>query len=283
MKGKIILITGATSGLGKATAIGLAKMGATVVFTARDKNRAETTKKEIIDASGNKKIDYIECDLASFASIRSFCKEYKKRYKKLHVLINNAGVWDFKRKTTIDGIENTLQVNYLAPFLMTNLLLDTIKKSAPSRIINVSSGLHRGTIDFSDIEYRKSFSGIKAYSQSKLALILFTRHLAKKLEKSRVSVNNVHPGFISTDLCRDAGFIAKTFFRLLGKSPKKGAKTTIYLASSPEVETITGEYFVNKKITQSSKESYDMDLAKKLWDVSEKYTQLKKKTRNDKT
>lgn len=277
LKSKTILITGATSGIGKETAIGLAELGATIVFTARDKQKAKSTKKEIIEKTGNKNIDHIECDLSSFASIRNFCKEYKSRYKKLHILINNAGVWNFKRKQSIDGIENTFHVNYLAPFLMTNLLLDTIKKSAPARIINVSSGLHRGTINFDDIEFKKSFSSMKAYSQSKLALILFTRHLAKKLEGTKVTVNSVHPGFIATDLGRDAGQITNKFFRLFGKSPKKGAETSIYLASSPEVETVTGEYFVNKKMTQSSKKSYDMDLAKRLWSVSKKYTGINKR------
>lgn len=272
MKGKTVLITGATSGIGKETAIGLAKLGATIVFTSRDKERAESTKKDIIEASGNKNVDYILCDLASLDSVRSCCTEFKTRYKARHILINNAGIWNFSRKDSKDSIEETFTVNYLAPFLMTNLLLDLLKKSSPSRIINLSSGLHsRGTIDFDDIEFKKSYSGIGAYSQSKLALILFTKHLGKMLEGTGVTANCVHPGFVSTNLGRDASLLAGTIFKLFGKSPKKGAETSIYVASAKELETVTGEYFVDKKIAQSSKESHDMEAAKRLWNLSMKY------------
>lgn len=150
LKNKIVLITGATSGIGKETAIGLASLGATIVMTARDQNKGISTKKEIIQATNNKNIDVIYCDLASFTSIRNCCSEFKTKYQALHVLINNAGVWDFKRRESKDGIENIFATNYLAPFLMTNLLLDVIQKSKPARIINVTSGLHSGTINFDD-------------------------------------------------------------------------------------------------------------------------------------
>ena len=271
MKNKIVLITGATSGIGKETALGLAKLGATIVFTTRNNLKGEKTKKELITTTNNKNIHMLKCDLASFESIRNCCKEFKSKYDKLHVLINNAGVWDFKRRESKDGIETIFATNYLAPFLMTNLLLDVLKKSNPSRIINVTSGMHYGTINFDDIEFKQKFSGAKAYRQSKLGLILFTRFLAKKLEGTGVTVNCVHPGMNKTDLGRDAGGFSQMIFKLMGKNPEIGAETSIYLASSPDVENITGEYFAKEKIKRSSKESYDMDLAKKLWDVSEKY------------
>ena len=271
MKNKIVLITGATSGIGKETALGLAKLGATIVFTTRDNLKGEKTKKELIATTSNKNIHMLKCDLASFESIRNCCKELKSKYDKLHVLINNAGVWDFKRRESKDGIENIFATNYLAPFLMTNLLLDIFIESSPSRIINVTSGMHYGTINFDDIEFKQKFSGAKAYRQSKLGLILFTRFLAKKLEGTGVTVNCVHPGMNKTDLGRDAGGFSQMIFKLMGKDPEIGAETSIFLTSSPDVENITGEYFAKKKIKRSSKESYDMDLAKKLWDVSENY------------
>jgi NAD(P)-dependent dehydrogenase (short-subunit alcohol dehydrogenase family) len=277
LKGKIVLITGATSGIGKETAIGIAKLGGTIVFTTRDIQKGELTKDEIIKASNNNKIDFLYCDLASFDSIRSCCDQFKAKYGQLQVLINNAGVWESKRKVSKDGIESTFAVNYLAPFLMTDLLLDALKKGAPSRIINLTSGYHGGTIHFDDIEFKRSFSGRKAYRQSKLAMILFTKLLAEKLRGTGVTVNCVNPGFTATNLARELNFIARAFFKFLGKDPKKGAETSIYLATSPDVENITGEYFANKKIRQSSKESNDMEVAKKLWDLSLEYVHLKEK------
>jgi len=271
LKNKIVLITGATSGIGKEVAIGLANLDATIFFTTRDNLKGEKTKEELISKTNNKKIHMLKCDLASFESIKNCCKEFKSKYNNLHVLINNAGVWDFKRRESKDGIENIFATNYLAPFLMTNLFLDIIKKSSPSRIINVTSGMHYGTINFDDIEFKRKFSGAKAYRQSKLGVILFTRILAKKLEGTGVTVNVVHPGMNKTNLGRNAGGFSQIIFKLMGKDPKIGAETSIYLSSSPNVENITGEYFAKKMIKRSSKESYDMDLAKKLWDVSEKY------------
>ena len=276
MKGKIVLITGATSGLGKETAKGLAKMGATLVFTTRDKQKGIDTKEELMSFSGNKDIHVIFCDLASFDSIRACCAEFKSKFDRLDVLINNAATWDHTRRVSKDGIENIFATNYLAPFLMTHLLLDLLKKSSPSRIINLTSGLHSGTINFEDIEAKKKFSGFKAYRQSKLGVILYTRLLAKKLDGTGVTVNCVHPGLNKTDLGRDAGRISRAIFKMIGKDPKIGAQTSIYLASAPEVEKVTGEYFAKKESQKSSEESYDMDLAKRLWDVGVKYIGLDK-------
>ena len=271
---KIVLITGATSGIGKEIAKGLAALGATIVLTSRNQDKGIATKNEIIQATNNKNIDVIPCDLASFESILTCCTEFTTKYHALHVLINNAAVWDFKRRESTDGIENIFATNYLAPFLMTNLLLDTLKNSSPSRIINVISGLHSGSIHFDDLESKKNFSGLKAYAHSKLALILFTKLLAQKLEGTGVTVNYMHPGMNKTNLGRDAGRFSRTMFKLLGKDPKKGAETSIYLASSADVEHITGEYFIDKKIRKSSEESYDMVVAQKLWDISKQYVKI---------
>ena len=274
MKDKIVFITGATSGIGKETARGLAKLGSTIVFTTRDELKGKETKDELINSTDNNKIEVLNCDLASFESIRNCCNKFREKHDKLHVLINNAGIWDFKKKLSKDGIENIFATNYLAPFLMTNLFQDILKKGSPSRIINVTSGMHYGTINFDDIEFNNNFSGGKAYRQSKLGMILFTRLLAKKLEGANVTVNCAHPGMNKTNLGRDAGVFSRGIFKILGKDPKKGAETTIYLASSPKVKNITGEYFSKKKIHKSSIESYDLDLAEKLWDLSVNYVKL---------
>jgi NAD(P)-dependent dehydrogenase (short-subunit alcohol dehydrogenase family) len=271
MESKVVLITGATSGIGKATAVGIAKMGATVVLMSRDRERGEDAEHDIRRLSGNDDVHMIFCDLASFDSIRRCCDEFRIKFGRLDVLINNAGVWDFKRKESEDGIERTLAVNFLAPFLMTNLLLDMLRRSAPSRIVNVASALHLGKVNFDDIELKKSFSGFSAYSQSKLCVILFTRLLAMKLKGTGVTANCMHPGMVNTNLGRDSGTAARSFLKLFGASPEKGARTSIYLASSPDVRKVSGEYFANQKPKASSRESYDMEVASRLWEVAEKY------------
>lgn len=273
MKGKIVLITGATSGLGKETARALARLGATIVMTTRDMQRGELTKHELIASTQNKNINVLFCDLSSFVSIRKFCAEFLEKYDALHVLVNDAGIWDFHRRISKDGIEETFAVNYLAPFLMTNLLLERLKESAPSRIVNVTSGLHSGTIQFDDLEFKKSFSGLKAYNHSKLAVILFTRLLAKKLEGTGVIVNCANPQMTRTNLGKDAGVAPRLVFKIFGKPAVRGAETAVYLASSPDL-TISGEFFEKKQVKQINPETYDMDAANKLWDVSKKYVGL---------
>jgi len=273
MKGKVVIITGATSGIGKETALSLAKMGATIVLSVRNTEAGEKVKREMIQTTKNKNIEFLHCDLASLDSVRKFCDLFKEKYDRLDVLINNAGTWDFEgRKESKDGIENIFAVNFVAPFLMTHLLLDLIKKSAPSRIISLSSALHTGTIKFDDIEFKEDWSGFKAYRQSKLAIILFTRKLALDLKGTYVTANCIHPGMVATKLGRDAGRFSRLFFKVFGKSPKVGAETSIHLASSPEVEKITGEYWYRSKIGKASKESEDLEAAERLWKVGLDHT-----------
>jgi len=276
MEGKICIITGANSGIGKATAIGLTKLNVTLVMLCRSKERGEEAQKEIIELTGNKNIDLFICDLSSQKEIRNFVPEFKSKYDKLHVLINNAGVMLSKRDISIDGFEMNFAVNHLAPFLLTNLLLDVLIKSAPSRIINVGSAAHRmGKIDFEDLQ-RENKKGrpMGLYGSSKLAMTLVSYELSRKLEGSNVTVNVVHPGLINTNLGRDRSSTSQGFAKKFFKTPEVGAETSIFLASSPEVEGITGKYYAKKKEKPSSKESYNEEYAKKLWEISEKMTNL---------
>lgn len=268
---KTVLITGATSGIGKVTALELAKKGMNIVFTARNKVKAQNVKDEIITKSNNPNVDFFECDLDSFTSIVKFVADFKKKYTRLDILINNAGTWETSRKETVDGVEQIFAVNHLAPFLLTNLLLDLIQKSSPARIINVSSRMHFGDIDFKDLEGKDHFNANKAYAQSKLANILFTKKLAKILEGKNVTVNCLHPGVVRTDLFKNLPKIVQFVFGLFQISPEKGAETTIYLASSDEVTNITGKYFVKSKVAESGEYSNKTDIADKLWDASLEY------------
>jgi len=272
MNGRVCLITGATSGIGKETAIALAKLGATVVFTARDIKRGEAIRDQFKATSNNGMIDVLECDLSSLQSVHDCCDKFRSKYDKLHVLINNAGTWEKERKLSKDGIENTFAVNHLAPFLMTNLLLEEIKKSAPARIISVSSGLHGGTIDFDDVELKSGFRGMRAYRQSKLADMLFIKELSRRLTGTGVTANSLMPGFVSTGLSRNSGAVSRAFVKILATSPEKGAETSIHLASSPDVENISGECFRKKSVVKTSKESNDPALARRLWELSVKFT-----------
>lgn len=282
--GKTCLVTGATSGIGKAIASGLAQMGATVVLTGRSRDRCELAMNEIKTKikDGSSKVSYLVADLSSQASVRQLAKDYADNYKRLDVLINNAGVFHARHVTTVDGIEYTFAVNHLAPFLLTNLLLDIIKASAPSRIITTSSVAHKGAhiVDFDDIQFEKrSYSGIKAYSQSKLANILFTRELAERLRgsSSGVTANCFHPGGVRTNLAH--GSSNPWYYRLVWRaaglffiSPKEGADTAVYLASSPDVEGLTGKYFIKRRQAKPSANAESKEAAARLWEISEKLT-----------
>ena len=280
MQGKICMVTGANSGIGKATALGLAQMGATVVMVCRDRARGEAAQSEIKTKSGNNAVDLLLADLSSQQSIRQLVENYKQRYAQLHVLINNAGVFRLTRRATVDGLEMTFAVNYLAPFLLTNLLLDVLKASAPARIVSVSSGAHEaGFIKMDDLQAEKRYRPMRAYGQSKLALVLFTYELARRLEGTGVTANCLHPGFVATNIGQGGlGLIGRTVAKFilafLGISPEEGAKTSIYLASSPDVEGVTGKYFVKSMPKESAPISYDESLQRQLWEKSAELVNL---------
>ncbi len=277
MTGKTCLITGGNSGIGKATALGLARMGATVVIVSRSKEKGEVALSEIIAKSGNRSIELMLADMSSQDSIRRLASDFKARHERLHLLINNAGVYLTRRITTADGLESTFATNHLGPFLLTSLLLDALKASAPSRIVNISSDAHNGAkVDFEDLQGEKKFSGWRAYGQSKLAMILFTHELAKKLDGTGVSVNSAHPGVVRTNFANNNGLV--TFgFRLMRPffiSPNTAAKRILYVATSPDLDGVTGKYFTKMHEVKSSQESYDDDSAKRLWQISEQLTKV---------
>jgi NAD(P)-dependent dehydrogenase (short-subunit alcohol dehydrogenase family) len=275
MNNKVCMITGANAGIGRATALGLAKMGATVVMVCRNPDRGEAAMQEIRAESGNTRVELMVADLSSQAAIRQLASDFKARYSQLHVLVNNAGVAPVQRSVTADGIETTFAVNYLAPFLLTNLLLDTLKASAPARVVNVAGDFHRkATIRFDDLMSEKEYSGVRANNQAKLALILFTYELARRLAGTGVTANCLHPGPTATDAPLndpDLPAISGTMYRLVRvffQSQQRGAETSIYLASSPDVEGVTSKYFIKKRAVASSSESYDVATAQRLWGVS---------------
>ena len=277
MENKIILITGANSGIGKATATALAEMGAHVVMMSRDMNRGEEARQEVMFISKSNQVDLLQCDLASLSDVRRFSCDFIAKYSRLDVLINNAGIYTEKRMETVDGYEYQIGVNHLGHFLLTRMLLDLMKKSSPSRIINVASGAHfGGKIDFADIQSTRKYSGWKAYAQAKLANILFTYELAHRLEDTGVTANCLHPGFVNSrfGVNRSTGK-ANLMMKLMKPftiEPSAGAETSIYLAASPEVEGVTGKYFAKRKEKASSKASYDLVSAEKLWNLSEALT-----------
>ena len=278
MRGKVCLVTGSSSGIGKATASGLAALGATVVLACRDSGRGEAARKEIIRGSINQNVSVGLLDLTRFESVRSFAEDFRQKFSRLDVLVNNAGIYLSKRVVTVDGLEATFTTNHLGHFLLTNLLLELIKASAPSRIVNVSSGAQiMGHINFSDLQGERKYGGWKSYSQSKLANILFTYELARRLEETGVTVNCVHPGTVRTNFARNNGGLMGLIVRVFAPfmlSPEQGAKTVVWLASSPEVERSTGKYFAKESEMKSSKESYDLEVAKHLWEVSRELTGL---------
>ncbi len=278
MRDKICLITGSTSGIGKVTALELAKLGATVVIVSRDRSRGEAARAELAANSGNQAIDLLVADLSSLAAIRQLAQDFKSRYDRLHILVNNAGAVNTRRTLTVDGFETTFAVNHLAYFLLTNLLLDVLKASAPARIVSVSSGAHTsGTIRFDDLQGERRYSAFGAYGQSKLANILFTYELDRRLAGTGVTANCLHPGGVATGFGRNNGGLVRLIFRLIGpllRTPEQGAETVVYLASAPEIEGVSGKYFVDKREARSSAESQDQAIAGRLWEVSAELTKL---------
>jgi retinol dehydrogenase 14 len=273
MAGKIVLITGGTGGIGKATAIGLATMGARVGITGRDLARAEQAAADIRTASGNPAVDAFAADMTSQAEVRRLAAAVVNAYPRLDVLINNVGGFWAHRHPTADGLERTFALNHLASFLLTNLLLDRLKASAPARVVTVSSGAQSmGRIDFDDLQGARNYSGQRAYNQSKLANVMFTNELARRLEGTGVTATAVHPGVVRTNFGAEdqAWFFAliSRAVRPLLKTPAQGAETPIYLASSPDMDGVTGQFFANRKPKTANRVAYNTGLTARLWQVS---------------
>jgi NAD(P)-dependent dehydrogenase (short-subunit alcohol dehydrogenase family) len=276
MTGKIVMVTGATDGIGKVTARELAKMGATVVAVGRNRAKGESVVNEI-KALGGHNIEFMAADLSSMAEVRKLADDFKRKYDRLHVLVNNAGAIFTSRKQSIDGYEMTLALNHLNYFLLTHLLLDVLKTSIPSRIVNVSSDAHTsGRLDFSDLQSQRFFNPMRVYGTSKLMNIMFTYELARRLEGTGVTANVLHPGLVRTQFGKNNGLLVRGIMiilqRLGGITVEQGAETMIYLASSPEVEGVTGKYFYKCKPMKTIPASYDEAAAKRLWEVSEQLT-----------
>ncbi|MBP3952488.1 SDR family oxidoreductase [Bacillus sp. YZJH907-2] len=274
-----MVVTGANSGMGKATALAFARLDAHVIMICRNEAKGIEAQQEVIQESGNTKVDLLLCDFSKLEDVRQTAAHINQHYTRLDVLVNNAAIISTKRQETVDGFELQFGVNHLAPFLLTNLLLDKLKESAPSRIINVSSGAYKfGKISFNDLQSTKGYRTFKAYGQSKLANILFTYELARRLEGSEVTANTLHPGAVSTNLGidRQTGF-GKTIVKMLKpffQTPAEGASTAIYLATADEIATISGTYFINKKQVKTNAQTHDEALAKRLWSVSEELVGL---------
>ncbi len=272
MQGKICLITGATSGIGKETAFGLARLGARVVIVGRDPDRTRAAADWIRRETGSEHVSFLLADLSSQAEVRRLAREFRDRHSRLDVLVNNAGGIFARRETTVDGFERTWALNHLAYFLLIQELLDLLKASAPARIVNVASTMHRGgVIDFGDLQGDKSYGGIRAYSQSKLANVLFTYALARRLKGTGVTANCLHPGGVATGFGQNTLGALKLLMRLARPfliSAEEGAATSIYLASSPDVEGASGRYFAKCKPARSSAASHDEALQERLWALS---------------
>jgi retinol dehydrogenase 14 len=273
MAGRVVLITGATGGIGNATAIGLATMGARVGITGRDLARAEQAAADIRAASGNGAVDAFAADMTSQAEVRRLAVAVLDAYPRLDVLVNNVGGFWAHRHPTDDGVERTFALNHLAAFLLTNLLLDRLKASAPARVVNVSSGAQSmGRIVFDDLQGARKYSGQQAYNQSKLATVMFTKELARRLEGTGVTANSLHPGVVRTnfgaeDQARFFAVISRLILPLL-KTPAQGAQTSIYLASSPDMDGVTGKFFANRKPKTANKLADDTQVTARLWQVS---------------
>jgi NAD(P)-dependent dehydrogenase (short-subunit alcohol dehydrogenase family) len=273
LKDKVCIVTGSNSGIGKETALALAGMDATVIMVVRNEERGEMVRSKIVEESGNNSVDLMICDLSSMESIRSFAAEFKNKYKRLDVLVNNAGAVFNKRETTLEGFEQTLAVNYLAPFLLTHELLPILKESAPSRVINLSSGLHKsGNLNLDDLQSESSYSSMNVYRNAKLMVIMFTYEMSNRLKGTGVSINVVLPGFVATNLGRSSGsMMSRIMFGMMKPfqlSPKEGAETSIYVASSTDIEGVTGKCFEKKAEIKTSELSYDAELQKQLWDAT---------------
>lgn len=272
MAGRTVLVTGGTAGIGRATAVGLATMGAHLAICGRDRGRAEGAAGEI-RAAGGGQVEVFVADLSCQSEVRQLADEVLKRLSRIDVLVNNVGGYWNTRHVTADGLERTFALNHLAPFLLTNLLLDRLQHSAPARVVTVASNAHgQRRIDFDDLQGERSYSGARAYNQSKLANVLFTYELARRLQATLVTANALHPGVVRTSFgAEDPAGVQRLlvpFLRPFMKAPAQGAATSSHLASAPDLEQVTGRYFVNSKSKRSSERSYDEAAVARLWQVS---------------
>lgn len=277
LTGRVALVTGATSGIGRVTAEALAGMGAEVFLACRSQHKGELAAQEIAGATGNDRVTPLVADLASLGEVRRLARAFLSRDKPLHLLVNNAAVMNFERRLTVDGYEEMFAVNHLAPFLLTNLLLDRLEASAPARIVNVASGIYSFVkgIPFDDLDANDNFGGMRVYGHSKLANILFTRELATRLAGSGVTVNALHPGAVATGLGRQNGWFGKTLATLMKpflKSPQKGARTSLYVSISPELDGVSGRYFEACREQPLKASATDEAAARRLWEISANMT-----------
>ena len=272
MAGRTVLVTGGSAGIGRATALALAVMGAHLAIAGRDRGRAEEAAREI-RAAGAGQVDVFVADLSSQSEVRRLAGEVLQRLSRIDVLVNNVGGYWNTRHVTADGLERTFAVNHLAPFLLTSLLLARLKQSGPARVVTVSSNVQAlGRIDFEDLQAERSYSGARAYNQSKLANVLFTYELARRLQGTSVTANALHPGVVrtafGTEDPRAVQRLLMPVMRPFMKAPARGAATSVYLASAPDLERVTGRFFAGSKPRKSGKRSYDQAAAARLWQVS---------------
>ena len=276
MAGKNCLVTGGTRGIGFYTARGLASQGAHVILVGHNAAHGEQALERIGEAVGEGAASFLLADLSAQDQVQRLARDVQDRYMHLDVLVNNVGAVFVRRQESVDGIEMTLALNHLSYFLLTGLLLDMLKGSAPARIVNVSSDAHhRAEMNFEDLQFEERYSSFQTYAQSKLANLLFTYELARRLEGSKVTVNALHPGFVNSHLYRRMGIlrpVVKLIGFLIGKSAEEGAETSIYVASSPEVEGVSGKYFIDREPVSSSPASYDTKSARCLWEISQDLT-----------
>lgn len=272
MNGKICIVTGSNTGIGKETARGLAQRGATVVMACRDVAKAEAARDDIARSTGRKDVTVLALDLGSKESIRAFAERFRASHDRLDVLVNNAGLWPTSRRTTKDGLEMTFGVNHVGTHLLTRELLPLLRKSAPSRVVVLSSKLHhRGKMVWDDLQFEeRKYDGSVAYNQSKLANVLFTRALARRLAGTGVTVNAVHPGVVATELIRDYPRLLVKLFHLFLLTPEKGAACSLHVATAPELAGVTGEYFEKSKIKLAAKDALDEAAQERLWELTEK-------------
>ena len=279
MRGKVCLVTGATSGIGDCTALGLAHKKATVILVGRSEKKCIETVSRIQSETNNAQVGYLVCDLSSQTDIRRLVSEFKDQYSRLDVLVNNVGGAFWRRTLSEDGLEMTFALNHLSYFLLTNLLLDELNQGSGARVVNVSSGSHkRHRLDFNDLQLSKNYNVVEAYGQSKLANVLFTYELHRRLNSKSVTANVMSPGLVSTPIWKNSapglGPFLAWCIRLFAQTPQEGAEAVIYLASSPDVEGISGKYFRKKVMTKSAPQTYNIESAKRLWEISEQMTGL---------